>query len=59
MEEQVITWKKVLQYVPLSNGNFETIVGTLKKSIGRMMNNGEGFWEGQVKEVLSDIVVVL
>lgn len=41
VKNQGITWKSVLAYVPMSNGRAERMMGTLKKSIGRIFKRAK------------------
>lgn len=40
MSKQGIRWHTVLAYAPMSNGKAERMVGTIKRSIGRIVAEG-------------------
>lgn len=52
MAQHGMQWKTVLAYAPISDGGAESMVGTIKKSIGRIVNDFEKEWDTAVDRVV-------
>lgn len=48
MKKHGVEWRTVLAYAPMSNGRAERMVGTIKRSIGRLINDGGISWDQAV-----------
>ena len=52
MGENGIKWKTVLAYAPISNGRAEHMVGTINRSIGKMVHSRPNDWGLSISKVL-------